>query len=177
MKKVKRLFTLLLAVLTLSCSLVLPTNAASNVCLNVSGSAANCDKWTTIVVETGKNWGKNKITFSQTKGRIRYSGSCFDTNTYGAYTIKVTNQDTNETETYYWKYKQTYTLKLNDKTTYTIKIKPYQVATVGDQNVSNLSSIVHRVCGTYNKNNWSWSSAPTWKIKSTKAVSWCYSGN
>lgn len=178
MKKFQKILFLFLAAVFLSSAFLLPAQEAeaANACICVQGSAKTCNKWTKITVETGKNWLSNKITFSQTKGKMNYAGNLFNENSYGAYTIKVTDHTTKKTTEYYWKYKANYTLKLKDNTTYTIQIKPYQPATVGDQNLGCTKSVVlAKASKTYNKNNWSWNSAPTWKIASTKAVNWCYS--
>ncbi len=176
MKRFIRVFSLFLVAVTLCCGIQVPASAANNVCVAVTGSASNSSKWTTITVKTGKNWLSNKITFSQDEGKMHYGANTFEEKTYGAYTIKVTNQETGKTKTYYWKYKANYTVKLDDNTTYTIKIKPYQPETVGDQNLKWSKSVLwDRMLGVYDKDGWSWSSAPTWRVKSTKAVSWCYS--
>lgn len=172
MKKLKRIMSIILAALTLSLLMAQVTYAA-NACLYIRGSADDCNSWYTFEVTTGKNWGSNKITFSQTKGKLEYGVTGLTTDTYGAYTIKVTNESTNKTETYYWKYKSTYSLKLKDNTEYTIKIKPYQPSTVGDQNASTISSTLYKLFRVYDKNDWHWYDAPTWTVKSTKAVNWC----
>lgn len=155
---------------------VLPqkTFAAKNECVLVKGSAEDCDVWKEFMLETGKNWGSNKITFKQDKGKLEYNnhGLANTKNLYGAYTIKV--DDGNEIKKYYWKYKETYSLKLKDKTTYTIEIKPYQPETVGEQNYKSFSyAKLHKKLGILDMASWSWSDAPTWEVTSTKAVDWC----
>ncbi|MBR2986730.1 MAG: hypothetical protein IKC63_01795 [Clostridia bacterium] len=176
MKKTSKIICILLTLITLL-GIAQFTVSAANACVNVRGSAADCDKWVTIKVNTGKNWGKNTITFTQTKGVMKYYSSSSNKSTYGAYTIKVTNQDTGKTTEYYWKYTKNYTLKLSDNTDYIIKIKPYQPSTVGDQNLKNKSfdTILARLLGGYRKTGWEWQTPATWTIKSTKAVNWCVS--
>ncbi len=175
MKRVLRAIAMLMVIVTLGCGFPISAQAANNTCVAVQGSAANYKKWTTITVTTGKNWGSNKITFTQTTGKMHYGADLFEKDSYGAYTITVKDHKTGKTQTYYWKYKANYTLNLKDERVYTIKIKPYQPTTVGDQNLG-WTRWFEKLLGAYDKDEWSWNSAPTWKVKSTKAVNWCYSG-
>ena len=174
MKKVLRVIAMLMAIVTFSCVLSIPAEAANNACAAVEGNTANHKKWTTITVKTGKNWGSNKITFSQTKGDMHYGWDAFETECYGNYTITVKDHKTGKTQTFKWKNSANYTLKLKDNRTYTIKIKAYQPETVGHQNLG-WSRWLSRLFGGYDKDAWCWNNAPTWRVKSTKAVDWCYS--
>ncbi len=176
----KRVFCTLLACLMIFC-MVQPAAYAKNACIAVSGSAADCNTWKKITVITDKNWGSNKVKFTQTTGTLTYqfySPGQFVSNAYGAYTIRVKDQSTGKTKEYYWKYQKNYTLKLEDNKTYTIEVKPYQPATVGDQKykTKTLATKIYQTFGWrgYNKSNWYWYEAPTWEVVSTKAVNWCY---
>ena len=158
--------------------------AAENACVLVKGNGDICNRWITISVKTGNNWGRNKITFTQTKGLLNYSGNIVNEKTYGAYTMKVTDHNTKRTTEHYWKYKKNYTLNLKDNTKYTIKLKAYQPATIGDQRFKrSKSTFIQKFFdatlkqNNYSKYNWSWCEAPEWSVKSTKAVEWCYSSN
>ena len=178
MKRFIKTVGILLLTVVLICG-VFPqeTFAAKNVCILFQGSAAKYNTWKTVILKTGKNWGSNNITFTQTKGSLELRNH-LQTQTkkiYGAYTIKV--DDGNGEKTYWWKYKETYTLKLNDNTTYTIKIKPYQPKTVGEQNMKTFFTKALDKAGVSSFNSWSWKSAPTWKTTSTKAVDWCQTMN
>lgn len=174
----KKAGAFLLALIMICSAFPLEAFAADNECILVRGSAECSDVWKKFIVETGKNWGSNKITFKQTKGTMEFRNH-LQTQTkslYGAYTIKV--DDGNSEKTYWWKYKQTYTLKLKDNTTYTIKIKPYQPKTVGEQNIKSFyrAKLADKM-GILDLCSWSWDDAPTWKVTSTKAVDWCQTLN
>ncbi len=173
MKKLKKLMSVLLATCLLVAAIPVTANAA-NACRNIGGSSSNYS-WTNIDVETGKNWGSNKITFTQNKGNIDYYG--IGTSTYGAYTIVVKeykNGKVASEKTLYWKYKENYTIKLKDRTKYVISVRPYKTSTVGDQRGGcNLSARIHKIAGTYSNTVWGWRTAPTWSASSTKAVSSC----
>lgn len=178
MKGIKQAVSLLLAVMMVSGMMAQSVLAASNVCVNVGGSSKDY-KWTTINVDTGKHWWSNTIKFTQTTGRIGYgaieSVATRKAEVYGGYTIKVDNLNDNKgPETYYWKYKENYTIKLEDNTKYTIQIRPYLPSTVGDaKGGSNIGLWILRRMGDYDKNEWTWYSAPQWSVKSTRAVSTC----
>lgn len=176
----RKLTTLFLVTFLLSLALCSTAFAAQNACVNVSGSASSYNSWKTITIKTGKNWGSNKITFTQTQGEMTYSPQPNATKLYGAYTIKVTDQSTNKTTEYYWKYTKDYTkIKLEDNKSYTIKIKPYNPKTIAEQKLSSRKTL-EGVLGSmtrqnlYDTSKWYWRSAPTWSVKSTKAVDWCY---
>ncbi len=179
----RRIFSLAFVVLTIVSMAI--SVCAANACILVNGNAKNYKKWTVILVETDKNWGSNKINFTQTKGSLIYGTSPSRKDTYGAYTIKVTEGkgEKAKTTTYYWKYTKDYPLKLKDNKMYKIEIKPYWPSTIGDQKfkydllstgINHLAGLINKDAG-YDKYEWEWSNAPEWKVKSTKAVEWCYS--
>ena len=179
MKRVVRIIAMLMVIVTLGCGFTIPAEAAQNSCIAIQGSAANYKKATTFTVSTGKNWGSNKIIFSQTKGEMHYGSDVRNYDCYGNYTITVKDHKTGKTTKYEWRNSpNSPTIRLKDNRTYTISIKPYQPKTVGNQNLSwwSLTRILGKIFGTYNKDYWSWNSAPTWRIKSTKAVNWCSVG-
>ena len=122
----KKTLSLFLAMLLLATMLLQTFAAAKNACILVKGDANNYNKWSTILVETKKNWGSNTIKFEQTKGEMVYTGDPGGKDIYGAYTIKVTDKKTKKTTEHYWKYKKNYTLKLKDSRNYVIEIKPYK---------------------------------------------------
>lgn len=94
MKRISKFFMVCFAFVLVTYMLLMPVQAANNACVLVNGDAKNCNKWYTITLETGKNWGSNKITFAQTKGAMKYGAGMVTDKTYGAYTIKVTDQST-----------------------------------------------------------------------------------
>ncbi len=181
MKKVKRALSLLLAVVMAVGVMTQSVFAASNVCVDVGGSSKN-HVWTTINIDTGsKKWyqSKNSLTFTQTKGEIGYAtvkGSEYaqKIELYGAYTIRVDNLDDDQgAKEYYWKYKKNYTLKLESDTSYSIQIRPYWPATIGNEKGGNAAIRFYKAVKSYHESYWEWIDAPQWSVKSTNKVSTC----
>ena len=193
MTRKTRLVSLLLALLVL-CSMSVPVFAA-NACSRVpGGTALDDDKWIEFTVETGSRWlnASDKLTFTQNKGKMICEAmgamGIFGTASkkiYGAYTIKVTDNSTGTAKEYYWKYKESYTLKLEKNKSYTVSVKAYHPATIGKQECENLYPLGCRLIYTatghswseaYSDFDWYWdsSSYPAWKVTSTKGIISCY---
>ena len=181
MKKFIRFIAMAAMLCSFLCVFQLPIEvaAATNECALVKGDGNDYDRWIKFIVQTGNRTAK--INFTQTKGIMEYGdGTGADSKTYGAYTIEVTNNKTGESKKVYWKYKSGYTLKLDKNTTYTIKVKAYKPTTIGEQQnlkttTSFITNLIRFLCGIKpDHSQWSWQKAPSWKIKSTSYIKWCY---
>ena len=173
MQKTLKCLSLSLVMIILFSILALPLSAATNNCMLIKGESDDCDYWYSFIAKTGKSIWSNKLTFTQTKGVIRANCDIVGgMKTYGAYTIKVTNHTTKKTTTYYWKYKEKYTIKLPDSnTTYTIKIKAYQPSTIVEQNGNLYWKGMFKL---YGHGYFNWSTPGTWRVTKTSDISWCH---
>ncbi len=177
MKYLRRVLAILLVFVVLLSSSI--SVAAANACLTVNGKSTN--KKTVITVSTGNAWLVNeKITFTQTKGTISYNNNhCGQSkvDTYGAYTVKVSYKKNGKTynKSYAWKYTKNFSVTLDKNRTYTITITPYNVNTIGQYLKQNNKTVKFNTA--HNSTTFRWSKAATWKVKSTRAVNWCYSAS
>ncbi|MCD7823170.1 MAG: hypothetical protein LUG86_04030 [Oscillospiraceae bacterium] len=174
MKKLKRLVSLLLVVVL--CVTMTSSVFAKNVCVNVSGSSASK---TTFTVVTGSSWKSNgKITFTQSKGTIKYTNNAYCTSTvstYGAYTVSyICIKDNGATSTGYdsWRYSKTFSMTLQKNATYIITVTPYSVDTVFSYCRSSSWIVKARTAFMYSYDP-SWKTNATWNVKSTSVVTSC----
>ncbi|MCD8107105.1 MAG: hypothetical protein LUE20_03965 [Oscillospiraceae bacterium] len=178
MKKFKRLISLLLVVV-MCVSMTSSVFAAKNACVNVSGSSAGK---TTFTVVTGSSWKNNgKITFTQSKGTMKYTNNGYGTSTvstYGAYIVSyICIKDSGACSTGYWswRYTKTFSMTLMKNATYIITVTPCSADVVFENCRSSSWLVRLRTAYMYSYNP-SWKTNATWNVKSTSVVSSCTKG-
>jgi len=156
----KRILAIVL-VLTMIVPVLSICASAANVCSEIKG---NCKEQRTFTVETGKRgWFlKNKLTFTQTKGKMSFytwGGGTKDYSMYGRYRVTYENLSSGKEKTKLWTGKNL-TLTLDKNTTYKITVTPASHAELNAVNAWK---------GAFDM----WSKNSTWKVTGTKGVDLC----